>query len=773
MRLSRLTFSILATLWLSLGVWAQSLPSDVFERWGSFASTVQDAVEVGSSSNKGFEAYRKRVSEFRSEFDTLRGSNSERITILRQQIAALGAPPEGDGATEPTEVAARRAELNGQLSQLLAPVQRAEAEFLRADALIDQIDKVLRARETRRLLTVGRSPLIPGTWAPAWSDLVTSAKSIWRENAEARASRTGSDLAETLPIATVLALLGILLILRGRTWSQRIVGQLRSLGARGFGIWRFVVSLLRIALPFAGVALLVLAAITAELFGPKGNEILATIAVLSGIMLGYRWVADRVFSKDDDEALILLEPQARKAVRFYVSVLTFVLAIGILVVAVLEAGSPSENSVAVLSFPVLLLAAFPLFRIGRLLRAYRDVPTEEEAEDVRRSTLRRIVRWLGTGAVAVAIVAPLMAAVGYFEAAGALFTPYVLTLVLLGLVMALQRFAADVYGAITHQGIQAREALVPALVGIILLVVISPLIALAWGARVTDLTELWTAIGRGFAIGDTRISPAIFMTFAVVFTLGYMITRLLQSSLRTNVLPKTKMDIGGQNAVVSGLGYVGIFLAALAAITAAGIDLSSLAIVAGALSVGIGFGLQTIVSNFVSGIILLIERPISEGDWIEVGGQMGYVRDISVRSTRIETFDRTDVIVPNADLVTGTVTNFTRGNTVGRLIVPVGVAYGTDTKRVEGILREIAAEQPMALASPPPNVFFLNFGADALEFEIRLFLRDVNWMMVVKSDINHAIAARFQEEGIEVPFAQRDLWLRNPEALVPAQKGQT
>ena len=765
----------LLALCLTTAAIAQTDVEETAERWDSVAVKAEQSVEEVDTPTTELESMRARVVGYRSEFEAARTLNADRIAALRDQLAALGPVPEGENAEpEAPEVAKTRADINQQLNTLLAPVQIAEREFLRADGLVREIDKRIRDRQTERLLRATPSPLNPAYWAPALVDVQNAFAAFWEESAEQDTDSALDTLETNLPTVLLAGLAGLLLLFRGRLWAMGIVNALRDRQARGLGIWRFIVSLLRILFPLAGLFLLSIAARQSGFLGARSSLLVELLPIIGLMIFGFRWVSERVFAREQEEALLPLPAAQRKMARLYVNAITLVIILSIVALTVLEFGDPSAATRAVVQFPLAVLTSLALFQIGRILRGYRD-PDEDtpDADGVTKaSTHARIVRSAGLGAIAVSIAAPVLFAFGYQDLSDAILRPYVTTLAVLGLVMALQRFSADVYGAITGQGPAAREALMPLLFGLILLMLAAPALALVWGARVADLTELWAAFGRGFTVGESRIAPSNLLAFAIIFAIGYLLTRLLQGTLRSNVLPKTKIDIGGQNALLSGLGYVGIFLAALAAITGAGIDLSSLAIVAGALSVGIGFGLQNIVSNFVSGIILLIERPISEGDWIEVGGKSGYVRDISVRSTRIETFDRTDVIVPNADLVSGTVTNFTRGNTVGRLIVKVGVAYGTDTRRVETVLREIAEAQPLVLANPAPNVLLVSFGADALEFEIRAFLRDVNWMMSVQSDINHAIVDRFAEEKIEVPFPQRDVWFRNraPEPAPTAPK---
>tara|TARA_B110000093_G_scaffold118921_1_gene127350 strand:- start:821 stop:3118 length:2298 start_codon:yes stop_codon:yes gene_type:complete len=761
--LHRWLLSLALCLFVPFAAIAQTSELIDYDLWKSVATRAEAAVDGEAGTNEVFETLRTRIVNFRTKFAEARLLNAERITTLQAQLAALGPVPES--GIEPATIASQRSEITQQLTTLQAPVQVAEAAYSRADGLIGEIDTIIRVRQADRLLSLGPSPVNPGNWGVALTDLSNAVTGLTAERrlfSDATALKT---LRETAPVILLLLGLAAVLLTRGRRWVVALDRYLRTFGRNGSEVWGFVLSLFGVIVPFLGVVALSFALVATGMLGLRGEELVSSLPVWAALLFGARWLADWLFPSEDEDPLIPISVERRSTARADIYMLSFVVVLRSILDTLLTFGAISDVTEPVLNFPLTVLAGVFLFRIGQVLRSASQVVVDDDGER-KVTTFSRIMRLIGLAAVILAVVGPLMAAIGFGQAGDALVEPAVLSLSVLGTVIVLQRFLADVYGWITGQGVAAREALVPVLVGFIILLSATPVLALIWGARIADLTELWSAFSKGFAVGDSRVSPSDFITFVVIFVGGYMITRLLQGALRNNVLPKTQIDKGGQNAIVSGIGYVGIFVAALMAITGAGIDLSSLAIVAGALSVGIGFGLQNIVSNFVSGIILLIERPISEGDWIEVGGQHGYVRAISVRSTRIETFDRTDVIVPNADLVSGTVTNYTRGNTIGRLIMNVGVAYGTDTKKVEGILREIAKAQPMVLANPAPFILFSGFGADSLDFEIRMILRDVNWSLTVKNDVNHQILARFVEEGIEMPFAQRDIWIKNPEALV-------
>ncbi|RYG91888.1 mechanosensitive ion channel family protein [Loktanella sp. IMCC34160] len=745
-----------------------------YAEWEAQAEQAEAVISDGAEPAFILEETRAFLVVWRDRFDAVQNRNEQRLATIRDQIAALGPAPET--GTEDPRVSARRDALDRQLARLRAPGLLAAEARSRANGMVGEIDRQLRDRQTTELTKRDPSPLNPAHWPDALAAVSGSVTSVVSEaHTVLSIDERRKAALDRLPQSVLFVLLGMLFMAHGRRWMERARGLLPLSGLRAQGVRDFVLSLGELLLPIAGIVLLVEAVDILQLLGPRGRSLLNTLPEAAAMVITAKWLARRLFQEEFEQALHV-GPEGRATAARLTGLLGWALGLFILVSGIVSISRVDAGGAAALLFPVHLLSAVLLFRFGQLLAHGgasgdgAEVGTEGGdalvIETTRDKTYRtRIFRMIGRVAMIIAGLAPLAALIGFRAASEAALYPAVESLALIGALVLLQRLIFDIYGLILTGRQSGDDALAPVLLGFALVLLSLPAFALIWGARVTDLTEIWTRFSEGFAIGETRISPTDFITFAIVFAVGYTLTRLVQGTLRNSVLPKTRLDVGGQNAVVAGLGYVGIFLAALAAITAAGIDLSGLAIVAGALSVGIGFGLQNIVSNFVSGIILLIERPIAEGDWIEVGGQMGYVRDISVRSTRIETFDRTDVIVPNADLVSGQVTNWTRGNSVGRVIVPVGVAYGTDTARVAGILREIAEANPMVVMAPPPNVLFVGFGADSLDFEIRAILRDVNFVMNVKSEINHAIAKRFAEEGIEIPFAQRDIWLRNPEAL--------
>ncbi len=284
-----------------------------------------------------------------------------------------------------------------------------------------------------------------------------------------------------------------------------------------------------------------------------------------------------------------------------------------------------------------------------------------------------------------------------------------------------------------------------------------------WGLSDTTLLELRDVITGGFEIGTVNIVPvkmiAALLSFAVMLSIIGWIKRRMDKSW----LKRSRMDRGSKEAMISLTGYLGVAIGFLIAISIAGVELANMALIAGALSVGIGFGLQNIVNNFVSGVILLFERPIKTGDWIVVGSTEGYVKKISIRSTQIQTFDRSDVIVPNSELISGQVTNWMFRDSLGRVVLPVGVAYGTDTELVKSILIDIAYQHDSVITKSPilpkPRVLFRTFGDSSLNFELRCYIRDVDNRLLVMSDMNFEIDRAFREAGIEIPFPQRDVHL--------------
>lgn len=740
-----------------------------YDEWEKTAKRAEDLIANPDSTSVELEHLRAQLVDWRAALLGAQSANSARISTLRTQIAALGPAP-AEGVTEADEIAQRRRELTEQLVKLQAPGLTAEEAYSRADGLIREIDRVLRERQTAELLTLWPSPLNPANWAEALIGLTDTGMRLWDETATKWQNRIARNaLIRNLPAILTFALIAMGLIVFARRWvgiwAQRLQDRASERGRR---IAALALSLGELILPTAGMVLATAALDLTSMAGVIGTQIVDEIPRIALPAIIASWLAGRVFPHGAAAGPLNLTAERRAEARYNAILMGALIGLDRLRAAAMDSQSYSEGTSSVTSYPGLALAGLLLFRMGQLLRRHA-ANTAQQTDSQSYGT--RLLGLLGQAVMVVGIAGPLAGAVGYVQGAAALVYPAIVTLGLIGLVLIIQDLFEQVYSIVMRVEGDPGEALVPVLANFAIAIAAMPFLALVWGAREADLSELWTRIGEGFSVGETRISPSNFLILAVVFGLGYGLTRMFQGGLKSSILPRTSLDQGGQNAVVSGVGYAGVFLSALIAINAAGIDLSSLAIVAGALSVGIGFGLQNIVSNFVSGLILLIERPVSEGDWIEVGNTQGIVKAISVRATRIQTFERSDVIVPNSDLISGQVTNWTRFNRSGRLIVPVGVAFGTDTRKVERVLREIAEAQPLAILNPPPLIAFMGFGADSMNFEIRMILRDVNFSLAVRTEINHQIIERFGAEGIEIPFTQTDVYLRNVEALGLALRG--
>ena len=757
-------------------------------QWDDGARRAELVTERAELSTPAFEVLRETVAAQRAAARALVERTETAARPLRTQLAALGPPP-AEGASEAESIAAERAALERRLEALDARIRQAELAAARATAIIEDIDTLIRARFAEQLLTLGPTPLNPALWPASVLEVAALGDRLVSEVVFALGDPVRAAERRTqLPLLAlaVAAAVALVIVARGplvRGIAAR-VGPDANRGRRTAAA--AASALARVALPAAALAVAGAALHGSRLTGPVGGVLLDHAIYGLALLIAARGIGWAFFAPDAPALrLANLDDRDAAAAARRAFLLGLVLCLHQIAVRGGEALNLSAGTLAMANAALLAFGAVAMWALSNQVRPrpIAEVVPDEDAPEAppvgpaatdeaeAGSIGRRMAAVAALAMKASAVAAPLAAVTGYYAASQFLFYPLALSLgvVALGvLVFIMIRDGVDAYLEAHGGKVGDGLRLLPVLVGFLIGALTAPVLALIWGARPADLLDAWAAISGGVDIGGARISPVDFLTFVLVFGVGYTLTRLFQAVLAGSVLSKTKMDSGGRAALTSGFGYIGVGVALIIGVSAAGLDLSSLAIVAGALSVGIGFGLQTIVNNFVSGIILLVERPIKVGDWIEVGGTHGIVKRISVRATEIEGFDRSALIVPNSELVSGRVTNYTHENVLGRVIVSVGVAYGTDVRRVEAILLELARAETRALRYPPPRVFFMGFGADSLNFDVHLVLREVTNRLSVMSDMHFAIDKRFAAEGIEIPFAQRVLHIQNPERLAAA-----
>lgn len=751
---------------------------DQLADWQRNAERAAQVLDEGAASADALEDLRASLAEDRDAAFSVVRTGSVAVDALGAQLDALGPAPEA-GLAEAEDIAARRAEISQALSVARRPLLLAQEAYERADVLIGELDRRIRSAGARRVMQVSPTPLNPTNWVAVFGEASNYAAKVIRDIRGVADRPSQIELLKSrLPILGLMGALGLALVFIAQPLASLRLARAygRAVTRRGRYLLAVAENLSHLVIPFIGGLALAVLPTLAGVVPSSVNNLSQALPDMIFVGVLAHWLGYAMFAPGVP-ALRLLRLNDGKALRGSVlcQLLGFTLAAEIALEAIERDHTFSPAADAFLGAPVILCGGVLLLLLSQvLLTAARESRSADDAAADQSREGEGYLLILSRLIQIAAVVAIVVSQAGFIELSRAALIPTIETLGFAGFAYLIYRTIMALVSSFAGDGDAdvIQNSLLPIGVAFILLLAMSPLLALSWGARPSDIAEIWRLMSDGVALGDLRISLDVVIILILVFSLGVVATHWLQRLLKTTILPRTRMDFGAQTAIATFAGYAGYTLAAVVALTSAGLNLSSFAVVAGALSVGIGFGLQTIVSNFVSGLILLIERPIKEGDWIAVSGQEGIVRKISVRSTRIETFDRHDVVVPNADLIAGVVKNVTLTNRNGRLIIPIGVAYGSDPERVIELLLEAATDDSRIMRHPEPMAIFVGLGASSLDFELRCYLNDAADMLGLRSHVLVRIYKSLGDAGIEIPFPQQDVHLRDLEVLVEALIGR-
>lgn len=743
------------------------------KEWGQAVDRAEKSLQKPDLTDEALETLQTELTSLRLSAVTASNAAMPEVQQISEQLKALGELPAEGAPPEPPDLSKKRKVIREELAAVEAAIKEADLIVARANHLLEQGNALRRARFTDRILLRWESPLAPEVWSKALpeigSDLASAGENI-------KAWSSTENFAALIGQRLVLALLAsVILIWPLRLWLLRRFGQAPAEAELSHGRRLRIalqIGLIRILLPSSATIAVYLAIDNSGLL-PVAARQLAWILMASLIFLFFVAAFCRAALAPFEPALriVRINDYGARAVSAIVTGLAAVFAADQVLQELQNQFKASLELTILHNFVASLLISALLLMLLR--RSIWQAAAGPDADGTRPGTAWRRLRWL-LRLLVCAI--PVSALLGYVALSRMLATELVFTAGLYVAVVLLRKIAAEtIRHALSRQtplGAKLWENLslsedgfemlcfwLTEIVGAI--IVLFGLLALLvlWGAGREDLSNwLFTAF-FGFKVGNITVSPADVLLALLLFAALLAATRLFQHSLEHRVFPRTRMDMGVRHSIRSAVGYLGFTVAAAVAVSTVGINLSNLAMIAGALSVGIGFGLQNIVNNFVSGLILLIERPIKVGDWVVVGDHQGYVKKISVRATEISTFDRASVFIPNSSLISSPVMNRTYADKVGRLVLPITLAAGEDARRVKELLLEIMKAHAEIRISPPPSVFFKGFGDNGLHFELFAFIDDVDKLLTVTSDLCFQIQESFRREGIQMPYPHREVHL--------------
>lgn len=784
-RLRRYLILLLAAVTLAaapaVGVLAQSdspaaveLPEPL-AGWKEGLERLEKEIKETTVDDDRLIAARQEIQTLTAQAEQFVTSKAGELEAVNSQLAKLGPAPKPEDPPESEAAAQLRRDLSKQAAELDGAIKTVRVMNTQARQLIEEILRQRRAQFSLQLLKRSSSPLDPY---------------LWQDVADAT-----PGIAEGLHLLNVewqefggrpLPVLIMLLIAAAATLALRRAA-LAAINRYRWGDARETPPLLRRAATAAGVTILRAAPYVAgalifigglrfadQLPGRVGDLALSALVCFSMAMLVMALVKTTLAPHQPRWRIVPVSTEAARRLRW--------LAWGVLSLWALD--SFLTELTRVLFLPLRVTVAQSLIislLIATLLAAMVLTPlgTNERESPRTAGPGYLAIRLLLGVFVAVIFVSALL---GYVALAKFLVGQIILTGSILALAALLHVTIEQLIDSIASPARReqppdpaaqtnwyVRIGVIASLsLHLLLLAAAALLILLQWGLDWEDISNWANKAFFGFQFGNWTISISEILIAGIIFLTGLAITRVAQNWLETGVLNRARFDQGARSAIRTVIGYVGAALALIIAVSYAGMDFSNLALVAGALSVGIGFGLQSIVNNFVSGLILLAERRVSVGDWIIVGGFEGYVRNISVRATEIETFDRNFVIIPNSELISGAVTNWTFRNRRARVVVNVGVGYDSDPEQVQALLLECAREHPDVLEVPAPRCLFDDFGDSSLNFRLIGFVGDVDKGLKVRSELRMAVLAAFRKAGVEIPFPQRDVHLRDIDRIEKA-----